>query len=100
MLLGAGIRSEYRITTVAFLTSGAPAVITYALVAKVSPGGFGQGPTGLMSTGTTVLPVTSNAPGRKSISTWASSVNATLASLTPPRTLISRWPEVGDWLPP
>src|SRR6266699_4376427 len=98
MLLGAGTRSEYRITRVAFFTTGASAVMTYALVAKVRPGGFGHGLTGLMSTETEVLPATSKAPGKKSISTWASSVNAILASLTPPITLMSRWPEVCGWL--
>src|SRR5579872_7262512 len=77
------------------LVNGASAVISYVFVEKCSPLALGHGLTGLMSTVTCVLPVTSNAPGRKPITTWPSSVNAELASLTPPMTLITRWPDAG-----
>src|SRR3989442_10338753 len=86
-------------TRLAFLTRGASAVMTYELVAKVKPGGFEHGLTGLMSTVIEVFPVTSKAPGRNPITTWPSSVNAEFASLTPLMTLITRWPDIGGRLP-
>ena len=64
------------------------------------PAGCGQVLSGVMSTEMLVLPVTSNAPGRKPITTWPSSVNAELASLAPAMTLMSTWPELGGLLAP
>ena len=44
--------------------------------------------------------VASKAPGRNPITTWPSLVNAELASLTPPITLMSRCPALGFVLAP
>src|SRR4029077_6078337 len=87
-------------TRLDFLARGASAVMRYVLMANVRPDAFGHGLTGLMSTVIEVFPVTSKAPGRNPITTWPSSVNAGLASLTPLMTLITRWPELGGRLPP
>src|SRR5260370_33525996 len=95
-VLGAGIRSEKRITRLAFLTSGASAVMWYVLVAKVMPDGLGQGFTGLMSTVIWVFPVESKTPKLNPSTTWMSGfVKAELASLMPPTTLITLWAELG-----
>src|SRR5260370_6506740 len=100
-VLGAGTRSEKRITRLAFLTSGASAVMWYVLVARVRPGGLGHGLTGLMSTVMDVFPVESKTPKLKPSTTWVSgSVKAELASLMPPTTLITWCPEFGAWFDP
>src|SRR5260370_37580742 len=64
------------------------------------PGGCGHVDSGVTSTEIDVFPVASNAPGRNPRTIWASFVNAELASLTPPITLMSTWPDVGFWLAP
>ncbi len=69
-------------------------------VTKRMPGGCGQVGSGTMSTEIVVLPAASKMPGKKLITTWPSSVNAELGSLTPLVTLMSRCPELGLTLAP
>ena len=82
------------------MTSGASAVMRYVLVTNRSPFGFGHGVTGVMVTLTLDLPVTSNAPGRKPITSCPSSVNAELGSLEPLMILMFSRPELGCELAP
>ena len=64
------------------------------------PDGLGQVLSGVIVTSMDDLPSITNAPGRKPITSWPSSVNAELASLSPPSTLTVRWPALGLLLAP
>src|SRR5439155_19975063 len=72
----------------------------YVLVTNRRPFGFGHGVTGVMVTLTLDLPVTSNAPGRKPITSCPSSVNAEVGSLEPLMILMFSRPELGCELAP